>query len=336
MILVTGATGILGSVMVLDLLKQGKSVRATYRSENKRSAVKNIFSYYSQQPEEFFSKINWVKVDFEDIHSLEGALDGVEEVYHCAAKVSFHPKNKLEMYHTNIEGTKQLLYACQNSRVKKFCFISSIAVLDGVNENGEIDEQSHYNHKLEHSAYAKSKHFSEMEVWRAAAEGLNVVILNPGVIIGSGNWNSSSGTLFKSLYQSPFSFSGSTSYVDVRDVSQIAIQLMDQNVFDQRFIVVSETKKFQDVANFVRTKIGLKNVKVLPNYLLKVGTLINFVFGWLFPVLRMMNKVNIEAVTSDHQISNDKIKKQLNYSFIPIAESLEFHFQNYTNSQKKI
>jgi nucleoside-diphosphate-sugar epimerase len=120
----------------------------------------------------------------------------VDEVYHCAAKVSFHPKDEKEMYHTNINGTENLLYICEESAVKKFLHVSSVAVLDNFNEKGELDEDSDFNPKLEHSAYAISKHLSEMEAWRASAEGMNVVIINPGMIVGSGNWTQSSGELF--------------------------------------------------------------------------------------------------------------------------------------------
>ena len=173
MILVTGATGILGRVIVLELLKRGKTVRATKRKSSNLEEVKNSFRFYTENPNEYFEKINWIDVDFDNLNSLEKTLDGVEQVYHCAAKVSFHPNDEKKMYHTNIEGTTQLLYACENSSIKKFLFVSSIAVLDGFNENGELDESSDFNPKIDHSAYAISKHFAEMEVWRASAEGLN-------------------------------------------------------------------------------------------------------------------------------------------------------------------
>ena len=138
MILVTGATGILGRVIVLELLKRGKTVRATKRKSSNLQEVRKSFQFYTETPNEYFDSIEWIEVDFEDIHSLQNALNGVEEVYHCAAKVSFHPKDEKKLYQTNIEGTKQLLFACQNSSVKKFLFVSSIAVLDGFNENGEF------------------------------------------------------------------------------------------------------------------------------------------------------------------------------------------------------
>ena len=237
------------------------------------------------------------------------------------------------MYHTNIEGTKNLLFACEGSGVKKFCFVSSIAVLDGVNEKDETDENSDYNQKLDHSAYAVSKHFSEMEVWRAAAEGLNTVIVNPGIIIGSGNWTQSSGMLFANLAK-PYTFSGGASYVDVRDVAKASIELMDNNIFNERFILISENKRYAEVASYVRQKMGLSSPKIIPSAVLTVGRVLNFVFGWLFSPLRMVDKVNTESVTSMSNLSNDKIVKTLGFKFIPVNESIDFHLENYRTDKK--
>ena len=329
MVLVTGATGILGRVIVLELLKRGKTVRATKRKTSNLNEVKNSFKFYTENPDDFFNKIQWINVDFQDIISLQKALVGVEEVYHCAAKVSFHPKDEKKMYQTNIEGTKQLLYACENSSVKKFLFVSSIAVLDGFNENGELDEASDFNPKIDHSAYAVSKHFSEMEVWRASAEGLNTIIVNPGLIIGSGNWKESSGTLFTEFEKNDYTFSGGTSYVDVRDVAKISIELMNQNAFGERFILVSESAKYEEVGNFIRQKLGKSPLKMLPKSVLKIGYYLNILFGWLISPLKMANKVNIQSVTEFNAISNQKIKEKLNYKFISVKESLAFHVENY-------
>ncbi|MDQ0477526.1 NAD-dependent epimerase/dehydratase family protein [Chryseobacterium sp. MDT2-18] len=336
MVLVTGATGILGRVIVLDLLKRGKSVRATKRTSSNIREVRESYRFYTGEPDAFFNKIEWIDVDFQDLESLKNALNQVTEVYHCAAHVSFHPDHRLKMYQTNIEGTRQLLFACENSSVQKFCFVSSTAVLDGVNENGETTEDSNYNPKINHSPYAKSKHFSEMEVWRASAEGLQTVIINPGVIIGSGNWHSSSGEMFETFEKYPYAMSGSTTYVDVRDVSKIAISLMENNIFGERYIVISETKKILEVANFVREKLGKSKAKVISNGILKTGYVLNVLFGWLFPKLRMMSKVNLETVTSHHIVSNEKIRKKLDYQFIPVFESLDFHLKNYISDKKEL
>lgn len=333
MVLVTGATGILGRVIILELLKRGKIVRAAKRRSSNLEEVRHSFQFYTENPDDYFNKIEWMNVDFEDIHSLQTAMIGIDEVYHCAATVSFHPADQRRMYHTNIEGTRNLLYACEGSQVKKFCFVSSIAVLDGVNEKDETDENSDYNQKLDHSAYAVSKHFSEMEVWRAAAEGLNTVIVNPGIIIGSGNWTQSSGLLFQNLAR-PYTFSGGASYVDVRDVAKASIELMDNNVFNERFILISENKRYAEVASYVRQKMGLSSPKIIPSALLTVGRVLNFVFGWLFSPLKMVDKVNTESVTSMSNVSNDKIVKTLGFKFIPVNESIDFHMGNYRTDKK--
>ena len=335
MILVTGATGILGRVIVLELLKQGKKVRATKRKSSNINDVKHSFQFYTENPEEFFNKIEWIDVDFDDIDSLKTALINVEEVYHCAAKVSFHPDDRKEMYHSNIVGTRNLLFACENSSVKKFCFVSSVAVLDGIDENGKVTEDSNFNPKLHHSKYAKSKHFSEMEVWRASAEGLKTVIINPGVIIGSGNWQSSSGEIFGTFEKFPYAMSGSSNYVDVRDVANIAIALMERNIFGERFLIISENKKLVEVANLIRQKLGKSQAKVLPKWILNVGYVLNLLLGWLIPPLRLLNRINIQAVTSHHLLSNNKIKDRLDYQFIPITESIDFHLKNYLKDHQK-
>lgn len=334
MIFVTGATGILGRVIVLELLKKGKNVRASKRPDSNLKDVRHSYSFYTENPDDFFNRIEWIDVDFDDLESLQNALKGVDEVYHCAAKVSFHPHDEKEMYHTNVKGTENLLFACEGSDVKKFLHVSTIAVLDLFNENGELDESSEFNPKEEHSAYAISKHLAEMEVWRASAEGLNTIIVNPGMIIGSGNWGQSSGDIFPTFEKNGFTFSGGTSYIDVRDAAEISIELMEKNAFGERFILISENKKYAELGGQIRSQLGLKEAKILSKTQLNIGRLANILFGWLIPKLRIITKSNIEAISSLNTISNQKIKKELDYQFIPVKESVDFHLKNYINDKK--
>lgn len=335
MVFVTGATGILGRVIVLELLKKGKKVRAAKRPASNISEVRHSYAFYTEDPDGFFNTIEWIDVDFDDINSLQDALEGVEEVYHCAAKVSFHPKDEKEMYHTNIKGTENLLYACEGAGVKKFLHVSSIAVLDNFNDNGELDEESDFNPKLEHSAYALSKHLSEMEAWRASAEGMNMVIINPGMIIGSGNWGNSSGDIFPTFEKNSFTFSGGSNYVDVRDVAKISVELMEKSIFGERFIIIAEGRRYSELAGQIRSRLGLKKAKILTEFQLNAARWANILFGWLIPGLRMVTKTNIEAISSLHVISNQKIKETLDYQFIPVSESIDFHLNNYMNDKKR-
>lgn len=334
MVFVTGATGILGRVIILELLKRGKKVRGAKRPTSNLNEVKHSYQFYTENSDDFFNKIEWVDVDFDDINSLEDALKGVDEVYHCAAKVSFHPQDEKEMYHTNIKGTERLLFACEGSGVTKFLHVSSVAVLDGFNEKGELDEDSDFNPKIDHPAYAISKHLSEMEVWRASAEGLNTIIINPAIIIGSGNWTQSSGELFSTFEKNNFTFSGGSSYVDVRDVAKISIELMEKNIFGERFILVSENKRYAEAGNYIREKLGLNNARILSQAELNAGRIANILFGWLIPKLKMVTKSNIESITSFNTISNQKIKEKLNYQFTPVKDSIDFHINNYINDKK--
>ncbi|SEN02800.1 Nucleoside-diphosphate-sugar epimerase [Chryseobacterium taichungense] len=334
MVFVTGATGILGRVIVLELLKKGKNVRAAKRPASNLDDVKHSYTFYTENPDGFFNKIDWVDVDFDDIHSIQEALAGVDEVYHCAAKVGFNPKDDKEMYHTNVKGTQNLLYACEGSEVTKFLHVSSIAVLDIHNENGELDESSEFNPKEEHSAYAISKHLAEMEVWRASAEGMNVVIVNPGMIIGSGNWGNSSGDIFPTMEKNSFTFSGGTSYADVRDVAKISVELMDKNIFGERFIIISENKRYAELAGQVRKELGLKEAKILSKFQLNMGVLANMLLGWLISPLKMVTRANVEAISNMQIVSNKKIKERLQYTFIPLEETIDFHLKNYINDKK--
>lgn len=334
MVFVTGATGILGRVIVLELLKKGKNVRAAKRPTSNLNEVRHSYTFYTENPDDFFNRIEWVDVDFNDMYSLQEALKEVDEVYHCAAKVSFNPHDEKEMYRTNIKGTENLLYACEGSGVKKFLHVSSIAVLDNFNEKGELDEDSDFNPKLDHSAYALSKHLSEMEVWRASAEGLNVVIVNPGIIIGSGNWGNSSGDVFPTFEKNSFTFSGGSSYVDVRDVAEISIELMEKNIFGERFIVIAENRRYAELGKQIRSRLNLKEAKILSDFQLNIGVLANTLFGWFIPALRMATRSNVKSISEMNTVSNEKIKSRLNYQFIPLTESIDFHLNNYINDKK--
>lgn len=334
MVFVTGATGILGRVIILELLKKGKTVRAAKRPQSNLNEVKHSFAFYTENPEGFFDKIEWVDVDFNDVQSLQAAVKGVDEVYHCAAKVGFNPKDNKEIYRMNVKGTENLLYACDGSSLKKFLYVSSIAVLDLANENGELDETSDFNPKEEHSAYAISKHLAEMEVWRASAEGLNTVIVNPGMIIGSGNWGNSSGDIFPTFEKNSFTFSGGTSYADVRDVARISVELMEKNIFGERFVIISESKKYAEIGKQIRKSLGLKEAKILSKPYLNLGIVANTLFGWLIPPLRMATRANVEAVSAMNYISNRKIRERLQYEFIPLEETVDFHLRNYINDKK--
>ena len=252
MILITGATGLLGSHLLKQLANESQPVKALYRT-----AV----------PDGFPENIEWIKGDVLDIVLLEEALKDVRQVYHCAGAVSFDPKNKQQLFITNVEGTTNVVNACLNTGVEKLLFVSSVAALGRMGINTAINEEIEWIEDNSSSLYGKTKYMAEMQVWRGISEGLNAVIINPTIILGAGDWNKGSTEIFKTIYNGLNYYSeGSTGFVDVLDVVCAMIELMNSNISKERFIVCGESDSYKKVFYQIATTLGIKppHKKVTP------------------------------------------------------------------------
>src|SRR5690606_26945411 len=192
MILVTGGTGLVGAHLLYFLLNNGQKVKAIHRKSSDLNAVLQVFGYYTSEAKKLFNNIEWVEANLNDIPALTKAFQGVEYVYHAGAYVSFDPKNFSKLQKSNIEGTANVVNLCLEFGVKKLCHVSSIAAI-GKSESEPIHEEMPWNPDDDNNVYAISKYGAEMEVWRGTQEGLDAVVVNPGVIIGSGFWNKGTG-----------------------------------------------------------------------------------------------------------------------------------------------
>ena len=238
MILVTGGTGLVGSHLLQQLVAAGKKVRAIYRS-----AIP-VFPGADA--------VEWVKGDILDLISIEQALVGVQQVYHCAAIVSFNPARKDEMHLMNVQGTTHIVNACLDAGVQKLLFVSSVAALGRIRENEPITESMNWSPETSNSEYGKTKYLAEMEVWRGVAEGLPAVIVNPVIILGAGDWNAGSSKIFQSAYNEfPWYTSGSSGFVDVKDVVSAMICLMDSDRTAKRYIISGENRSYRDVFTLI-------------------------------------------------------------------------------------
>ncbi len=182
MVFVTGATGLIGSFLLLELSKRGHSIRAMKRKGSSIESVRNVFEELSDL--ESFEKIEWFETDLLDIPNLEKALDGIETVYHAAASVGFDDRSRNIIREVNVTGTENLVNLSIDTSIKNFIFISSIAVLDELPDEKIITESSKWDAEKPHSEYAISKKKAEMAVWRGSQEGLNVLVVYPSVGIG--------------------------------------------------------------------------------------------------------------------------------------------------------
>ena len=186
-------------------------------------------------------------------------MEGMDAVIHSAAKISFVPGDDKEMFKTNIEGTANVVNAALLKNIKRLVHISSVAAL-GRTANGEtVTEKKQWEDSNTNTKYAISKYNAEMEVWRGIGEGLNAVIVNPGTILGYGNWNNSSCAIFKNVYNEfPWYSNGINGFVAVEDVAKATILLMESDISNERFIVNGDNWSFREVFNSIADGFGKK------------------------------------------------------------------------------
>ncbi|MEJ7683960.1 MAG: NAD-dependent epimerase/dehydratase family protein [Segetibacter sp.] len=321
----TGGTGLVGSHLINKLVRQGKYVKALYRS-----LIPDIRDKEA---------VEWVKGDILDVLSLEEAMQNSDQVYHCAAIVSFDPQQKYQMFATNIEGTANVVNASLNAGITKLCFVSSVAALGQRRQGEEIDESMSWNEETGNSNYGKSKYFAEMEVWRGIGEGLKAVIVNPVIILGAGNWNEGSAKIFKTAYEEfPWYTDGESGFVDIKDVVDIMTQLMESNISGERFIVSGANRKYKDIFTAIADAFGKKppHRKVTPF----IASLV-----WRMYALKSMFTNDISLLTSETarsaqaiaRYNNSKLKNFLpSFTYTPLDETIKRVCNELQQQQKVI
>jgi len=328
MVLVTGGTGLVGAHLLLHLIENGENVRAIYRNQNKIQKTKSVFELY--QKGDLFEKINWLEADILDVPSLEIAFIDIEYVYHCAALISFDPKDEDALRKTNIEGTANMVNFSLAKGIKKFCFVSSIAALgDLAAHETYITEETDWNPEKPHSDYAISKYGAEMEVWRAVQEGLDIIIINPGVILGPIPKTKSHVQGSAELYQKvanglSFYTLGSTGFVAINDVVRIAFELMKSNIKNERFTLIADNIVFRDILNTIAEVLNVKKPGIHAKPLLMNFLWIaDAIFSNLFFQKRTLTKATAKASYSKNLYSNEKIKTALGTVFLDVHQYVQ-------------
>jgi len=313
MILVTGATGFLGSELIHQLTKQGIKLRALKREG---SAIPDLIKDNRL--------VEWVIADINNFSDLEDAFEGVGQVYHCAAFVSFNPKDKAKLLRVNIEGTANIVNLCMASGAR-LLHVSSVAALGNAKKGGLITEKDFWEYDGKAHSYAVSKYEGEMEVWRGIAEGLDALIVNPSVIIGAAAGFEGSGAIFK-LVKDGLSFytRGATGIVDVADVAKSMIALMDSPVTAERFILSSENYHYKQFFGEIARGYGVRPpAREARPWMLAIA--------WRAAKLASLFTGKPASLTSDAArsslneslYSNEKIKAAIGITFKPLKQSIE-------------
>ncbi|MGE5355236.1 MAG: SDR family NAD(P)-dependent oxidoreductase [Deltaproteobacteria bacterium] len=326
-ILITGATGFVGSNVVRQLVFSGyKEVYCLYRSTAKLSLIEDIAG-----------EIKLIKGDLLDIHALDEILSQIDLVIHTAAMVSFRKTDGKSMMQTNIEGTANLVNLCLEHKIKRFIHVSSIAAF-GRKENGKMmDETCEWESSKINSDYAISKYLSEMEVWRAFAEGLKGAIVNPSVIIGAGYWKTGTGEFFSRIYNGLLFYPvGTNGFVDVRDVAGMIIRLAESDITEQRFICNSENVRYKSLFDQMALQLNKKppSIKLSKKLVGLLAFIIDF-YNFLFGTKSNLSSQSLRNASFDSFYDNSKSVDLLKYKYIPVSKTIEDTCRVFKDSMKQ-
>lgn len=335
MILITGTTGLVGTHLLAYLLLQEEKSNAIiglYRSKDKKEhCLKVIAEVYGEETANKARQINWKMGDICDLPFLESFFKNVKYVYHCAGLISNAPSKEKELRKVNIECTANLVNLSIHNDVIKFCYLSSIASLGEARNKQLIHEE---NFKEEHgktSLYSISKYGGEMEVWRGTQEGLDAIIINPGVIIGEGFYASGSGEIIgKAANNFPIYINKITGFVDVKNVVFAMHKGVESKLKNQRYILVSENLSMKNVQFQLAQQLGKKK----PFIPLKIWMLISLILvESILSLMRISKRKLSYSVVHDalkaKKYNSKKSINELEVNYTPVNETLKRVAKHY-------
>lgn len=323
MVFVTGATGLVGVRLVYDLFLRGYSVKALRRSSSSMPRMSQMLRFYTNNPQQIIDAIEWVEGDITDYDVLSEHISEGMDVYHCAAMVSFNPALNRQLYEVNVEGTANMVNICLQNKVHKFCYVSSIGALGSPLNGEEINTETPWN-AAGKSAYSLSKHLGEIEVWRGIAEGLNVVIVNPAVILGIGDGKTGSAELFDRINKGmKFYTHGSTGYVYVNDVTRAMIALMESDIQNQQFLLSAQNMSYKSLFDQIAGSLGVKAPKYAASaFLTALVWRLEKVRTFLMGGEPRLTKHTHKIAHSSSAYNGEPIKSSIQFEYSPINEAI--------------
>jgi len=321
MILVTGANGFLGSFICRRLIDEKKSFIALKRENSDTSLLTDLDD-----------NITFLEADILDVETLEKVLEKIDIIIHCAAVVSFNASDKEKMFRVNVEGTKNLINLSLKHDIKQFIHISSVAALGRNKASETVDETNKWVESKWNTNYGKSKYLAELEVWRGYAEGLKTIIVNPSVILGPGDWNRSSSSLFKYVYEeNKFYPEGLFNYVDVRDVTSAISKLLKTPDLDgERYILNAEAIPFKTILDKIADNFEKKPPTIKTNsFLLNLALFIESIKYILTGRRPIITKETARLSKTRIYFDNTKVVNELNHTFVPLEDTLEWTCKFY-------
>ncbi|WPR75062.1 NAD-dependent epimerase/dehydratase family protein [Algoriphagus sp. NG3] len=225
-ILITGITGLFGSYLAKQFAAKGE-IHGIRRASSSIRLLEGI---------DF--PVHWHEGDLSDIESLEAALEGIDLVVNAAGKVSFDAKDGESLHLVNVAGTANLVNAMLNIGVNKLVHISSVSAIGRSPELQVINEDFKWVESPLNTDYGISKYLAELEAWRGEQEGLDLIVVNPSILLGKISDDRSSTDIYHYVLEEHSYYpKGDLNYIDVRDAARQVRELVDLEVWGERFIL---------------------------------------------------------------------------------------------------
>jgi len=316
LVVVTGASGLLGGNLALELAARGHRVRATRRGSTNVAHLKD-------------APIEWVDASLEDAEALARAFDGAGAVFHCAAQVSIRRSVTPELVRANVDGTRHVIDAVRAAKAGRLVHCSTTAAV-GLSTDGQpCTEETPYNMAefgLQ-DAYSKTKHASEVLVHDAAGAGLDAVIVNPGYMFGPNDAKPSSGTVIIGLLDGkiPGRVPGKNSFVDVRDVARGMIAAWEKGRRGERYILAGHNIPYAEMFDLVMDTAGRARLRrSTPRFAAKLLGWAGDVGEALMTREPLINSSSVGFAYSDRFIfSSEKAKRELGYTIGPLDVAIK-------------
>lgn len=311
-ILITGITGLFGSHLAREFAQMGK-VHGLRQDSSSMGLVGDL-------------EIEWYQGELSDVDSLLEALKGMDLVIHAAGLVSFNSSDQEKLYEVNSTGTANLVNAMLNSGVNKLVHVSSVAAIGRSAELSVIDEEFKWIESPLNTPYAISKYWGELEAWRGEQEGLDLIVLNPSILLGKASYGKSSSSIYSYvLEENRFFPKGDLNYIDVRDAAKIARLLVENQAWGERFILSKETISYREFFEEVASVFGKKAPSIpLRNWLISIASPLTAMLRALGLSNSPLNKQTALLSQQKIRFDNSKLQRRLDYRYYSLRESLEW------------
>ncbi|MBC8390485.1 MAG: SDR family oxidoreductase [Actinobacteria bacterium] len=312
--IVTGSNGIIGNVLVRELLKRGRRVRAFFRPT---SDIKSLEGLYVEK----------VVGNIQDTGSLIKSFKGADIVYHLAAMISIMPGDRSLIHSINFEGTRNVINACLNCGVKRLVYTSTIHALKEPPFGTVIDENMPFNPKNNRGEYDRSKALASLEVVKAAKNGLDSVVVCPTGVLGPYDFKISAiNQTFIDFINKKLKFmvNGAYDFVDVRDVAVGHILAAERGKAGENYILSGERVTMDEIMSMLEEITGVEASRSrVPIWMAKIAGVFTPIYYKLTNTTPRFTGYSISTLQSNSYISHEKASKELGYSPRTVRQSIK-------------